>query len=74
MPLHQEGIVESEKRTPRRYHEQVLNVRRVEAQGATAARALLLLPPQAHDRWSIDAMHDQFACGRRFRSSTSSIT
>lgn len=34
---------------------------------ATGSRAPLLLPALPNARWSIDFVHDQLACGRRFR-------
>jgi putative transposase len=30
-------------------------------------RAPILVEPQPNARWSLDFVHDQFACGRRFR-------
>jgi len=30
-------------------------------------RAPILVEAKANDRWSLDFVHDQFACGRRFR-------
>ena len=34
---------------------------------AIGTRAPILIEPRATARWSLDFVHDQFACGRRFR-------
>lgn len=34
---------------------------------AIGTRAPILIEAQANARWSLDCVHDQFACGRRFR-------
>ncbi|MFW8642158.1 DDE-type integrase/transposase/recombinase [Rhizobium beringeri] len=33
----------------------------------SAPRAPILVEAKANARWSLDFVHDQFACGRRFR-------
>ncbi len=66
--LRQEGLVHNRKRTQRLYREEGLSVRRRRGRKrATGARAPLLLPGLPNARWSIDFVHDQLACGRRFR-------
>nr|CAA64813.1 unnamed protein product [Sinorhizobium meliloti] len=35
--------------------------------GVPSARAPILVEAKANARWSLDFVHDQFACGRRFR-------
>src|SRR5918993_2536419 len=66
--LRREGLVLNRKRTQRLYREEALTVRRRRGRKrATGARAPLLLPPLPNTRWSIDFVHDQLACGRRFR-------
>jgi putative transposase len=66
--LRQEGLVQNRKRTQRLYREEGLTVRRRRGRKrATGARAPLLLPALPNARWSIDFVHDQLACGRRFR-------
>src|SRR4051812_40354847 len=66
--LRQEGLVMNRKRTQRLYREEGLTVRRRRGRKrATGARVPLLLPALPNSRWSIDFIHDQLACGRRFR-------
>jgi putative transposase len=66
--LRQEGLVRNRKRTQRLYREEGLSVRRRRGRKrATGSRAPLLLPALPNARWSIDFVHDQLACGRRFR-------
>ena len=66
--LRQEGLVLNRKRTQRLYREEGLTVRRRRGRKrATGARAPLLFPPLPNSRGSIDFVHDQLACGRRFR-------
>ena len=66
--LRREGLVVNRKRTQRLYREEGLTVRRRRGRKrATGARAPLLLPALPNARWSIDFVHDQLACGRRFR-------
>ena len=66
--LRQEGLVLNRKRSQRLYREEGLTVRRRRGRKrATGARAPLLFPALPNSRWSIDFVHDQLACGRRFR-------
>lgn len=66
--LRREGLVQNRKRTQRLYREEGLTVRRRRGRKrATGSRAPLLLPALPNARWSIDFVHDQLACGRRFR-------
>jgi transposase InsO family protein len=66
--LRREGLVLNRKRTQRLYREEGLTVRRRRGRKrATGTRAPLLLPTLPNTRWSIDFVHDQLACGRRFR-------
>jgi len=66
--LRREGLVVNRKRTQRLYREEGLTVRRRRGRKrATGSRAPLMLPALPNARWSIDFVHDQLACGRRFR-------
>jgi putative transposase len=66
--LRREGLVANRKRTQRLYREEGLSVRRRRGRKrATGSRAPLILPALPNARWSIDFVHDQLACGRRFR-------
>jgi putative transposase len=52
----------------RLYREEGLTVRRRRARRrAVGTRAPILVEAKANARWSIDFVHDQLACGRRFR-------
>ena len=52
----------------RLYREEGLTVRKRHARRrAVGARAPILVETRANARWSLDFVHDQFACGRRFR-------
>jgi putative transposase len=66
--LRREGLVLNRKRTQRLYREEGLMVRRRRGRKrATGTRAPLMMTPRPNARWSIDFIHDQMACGRRFR-------
>src|SRR3954469_869409 len=66
--LRQEGLVQNRKRTQRLYREEGLTVRRRRGRKrATGCRAPLPLPALPNARWASDFVHDQLACGRRFR-------
>ena len=66
--LRREGLVLNRKRTQRLYREEELMVRRRRGRKrATGTRAPLMMTPRPNARWSIDFIHDQMACGRRFR-------
>ncbi|PZQ08484.1 MAG: IS3 family transposase [Rhodanobacter denitrificans] len=66
--LRRDGVLINHKKTQRLYTEEGLTVRkrrsRRRAVGARAAPPVVALPNQ---RWSLDFVHDQMACGRRFR-------
>lgn len=52
----------------RLYREEGLTVRKQKARRkAIGARAPILVEARANARWSLDFVHDQFACGWRFR-------
>jgi putative transposase len=66
--LRREGLVLNRKRTQRLYREEGLMVRRRRGRKrATGTRAPLIGVARPNARWSIDFVHDQMACGRRFR-------
>jgi putative transposase len=66
--LRREGLVLNRKRTQRLYREEGLMVRRRRGRKrALGTRAPLLGAARPNARWSIDFIHDQMACGRRFR-------
>lgn len=52
----------------RLYREEGLTVRKRKARRkAIGTRTPILIEARANARWSLDFVHDQFACGRRFR-------
>lgn len=66
--LKAEGLVVNRKRTERLYREEGLKVRRRQRRRrAIGTRAPIPVPAHANARWSVDFVHDQFTCGRRFR-------
>jgi putative transposase len=66
--LRREGLIVNRKRTQRLYREEGLMVRRRRGRKrATGTRAPLIGAAMPNARWSIDFIHDQMACGRRFR-------
>ena len=66
--LRREGLVVNRKRTQRLFREEGLMVRRRRGRKrATGTRAPLIGAAMPNARWSIDFIHDQMACGRRFR-------
>ena len=66
--LRREGLVVNRKRTQRLYREEGLMVRRRRGRKrALGTRAPLVTASRPNARWSIDFIHDQMACGRRFR-------
>ena len=68
MLLRRDGHVLNRKRTQRLYREEGLSVRKRKARRrAVGTRAPILVEAKANARWSLDFVHDQFACGRRFR-------
>jgi transposase InsO family protein len=66
--LRREGEPSGINRIYRLYREEGLTVRRRKARRkAIGTRAPILIEARANARWSLDFVHDQFACGRRFR-------
>jgi putative transposase len=66
--LRQEGEASGINRIYRLYREEGLTVRRRRARRrAVGTRAPILVEAKVNARWSLDFVHDQFACGRRFR-------
>ncbi len=63
--LRREGEVSGINRI---YREEGLTVRKRKARRkAIGTRAPILIEARVNARWSLDFVHDQFACGRRFR-------
>ena len=66
--LRREGEPSGINRIYRLYSEEGLTVRKRKARRkAIGARAPILVEARVNARWSLDFVHDQFACGRRFR-------
>jgi putative transposase len=66
--LRQEGERSGKNRIYRLYREDGLTVRKRRARRrAVGTRAPILVEAKPKARWSLDFVHDQFACGRRFR-------
>ena len=66
--LRREGEASGINRIYRLYREEGLTVRKRKARRkAVGTRAPILIEARANARWSLDFVHDQFACGRRFR-------
>jgi len=66
--LRQQGEPSGINRIYRLYREEGLTVRKRRARRrAVGARAPILVEAKPNARWSLDFVHDQFACGRRFR-------
>ena len=66
--LRREGEPSGINRIYRLYREEGLTVRKRRARRrAVGTRAPILVEAKANARWSLDFVHDQFACGRRFR-------
>jgi transposase InsO family protein len=66
--LRQDGEPSGINRIYRLYREEGLTVRKRRARRrAVGIRAPILVEAIANARWSLDFVHDQFACGRRFR-------
>ncbi|CAJ0849219.1 hypothetical protein AMST5_00093 [freshwater sediment metagenome] len=66
--LRQEGERSGKNRIYRLYREEGLTVQKRRARRrAVGTRAPILMEPTPNARWSLDFVHDQFACGRRFR-------
>src|SRR5271170_4383206 len=66
--LRQDGEPSGINRIYRLYREEGLAVRkRRSRRKAVGTRAPILVEAKPNARWSLDFVHDQFACGRRFR-------
>jgi transposase InsO family protein len=66
--LRREGEPSGVNRIYRLYREEGLSVRKRKARRrAVGTHAPILVEARANARWSLDFVHDQFACGRRFR-------
>ena len=66
--LRREGEPSGINRIYRLYREEGLTVcKRRSRRRAVGTRAPILVEAKANARWSLDFVHDQFACGRRFR-------
>lgn len=66
--LKSEGLVVNRKKTERIYREEGLKVRRRRGRRrAIGTRAPIPVAAEPNARWSLDFVHDQFSCGRRFR-------
>ena len=66
--LRREGEPSGINRIYRLYSEEGLTVRKRKARRkAIGTRAPILIEARANARWSLDFVHDQFGCGRRFR-------
>ena len=65
--LRAEGLVVNRKRTYRLYREEGLQVRRQRRKKLSRPRVAIPAPSAANQRWSMDFVSDQLACGRRFR-------
>ncbi|TBX98659.1 IS3 family transposase, partial [Rhizobium laguerreae] len=66
--LRRDGEPSGVNRIYRLYREEGLSVRKRKARRrAVGTRAPILIEAKANARWSLDFVHDQFACGRRFR-------
>ncbi|PDT25785.1 IS3 family transposase [Rhizobium sp. L9] len=66
--LKRDGEPSGVNRIYRLYREEGLSVRKRKARRrAVGTRAPILVEAKANARWSPDFVHDQFACGRRFR-------
>ncbi|MER9664264.1 IS3 family transposase [Mesorhizobium sp. M0159] len=66
--LRREGEASGINRIYRLYREEGLAVRKRRARRrAVGTRAPILVQAKPNARWSLDFVHDQFACGRRFR-------
>ncbi|UWU19472.1 IS3 family transposase (plasmid) [Rhizobium sullae] len=66
--LRRDGEPSGVNRIYRLYREEGLSVRKRKARRrAVGTRAPILVEAKANARWSLDFVHDQLACGRRFR-------
>ena len=68
MLLRREGELSGTNRIYRLYREEGLTVRKRRARRkAVGSRAPILVEARPNARWSLDFVHDQLSCGRRFR-------
>ena len=65
--LKRERLVQNRKRTYRIYTELGLQVRTKRRKKLVRPRIPMMVPMKANERWSLDFVSDQLACGRRFR-------
>ena len=66
--LRRVGELSGRNKVYRLYREEGLSVRKRRARRrATGTRTPILAEARKNARWSLDFVHDQFACGRRFR-------
>jgi len=65
--LRDEGLVVNRKRTYRIYCEEGLQVRTKKRKKIQRPRQPMIVPDAPNQRWSMDFVSDQLACGRRFR-------
>lgn len=65
--LRREGEPSGINRIYRLYREEGLTVRKRRARRRAGTRAPVLVEATPNARWSLDFVHDQFACGRHFR-------
>lgn len=66
--LRRDGEASGVNRIYRLYREEGLAVRKRKARRrAVGSRAPMLVEAKANTRWSLDFVHDQLTCGRRFR-------
>jgi putative transposase len=65
--LKTQGLVINRKRTYRIYTELGLQVRTKKRKKLIRPRVPMVVPTYSNQRWSLDFVSDQLACGRRFR-------
>jgi putative transposase len=65
--LKHKGLVVNRKRTYRIYTELGLQVRTKKRKKLIRPRVPMAVPTRSDERWSLDFVSDQLACGRRFR-------
>ena len=65
--LKQEGLVVNRKRTYRLYCKAGLQLRKKQRKKLNRQRIPMTAPDKINERWSLDFVHDQLACGRRIR-------
>ena len=65
--LKDEGLVMNKKRTYRLYSQENLQVRTKRRKKLNRPRLPMSVPAAINERWSMDFVSDQLACGRRFR-------